>query len=148
MSRRPGGLDPDERPARKDPPKTLKATIYTRQAGRCHLTGVRLPTIWDCEWHHIPPLSIRPVRPDGRDYEPGQLDPDYLFAVHPRAHKASTDGPDVEKRHLLRPTSDKSKAKRTRDLRTSYKEHLEAMANKEPGKPRQTRGRWPRRPFR
>ena len=148
MSRQPGGLDPDERPARKDPPKALKITIYQRQAGRCYLTGRKLPTIWDCEWNHDPPLGARPVLPDGSDYYPAQHDPEYLFAVHPDAHKVSTNGPAVEKKHLLRPTSDKSKVKRTRDLRTSHKEHLEAMANKEPGKPRERSGRWPRRPFR
>ncbi|ACB80879.1 hypothetical protein Mpop_2724 [Methylorubrum populi BJ001] len=140
-------LDPDERPARKDPPDRLKTEIFVRQGGRCYLSGKRLPSIHHCEWHHIPGLGVRPVRADGSDYEPAQLDPEYLFAVLPADHDEATNGPRVEKKHLLRKDHDKAKASRTKDLRASHREHVRFMEEKKPGQKRPKSGRWPKRDF-
>ena len=144
---RRGPLDPDERPARKDPPDRLKLTIFARQGGRCYLTGKRLASIHHCEWHHIPGLGTRPVRMDGSDYEPAQLDPDFLFAVAPDSHLEATNGPQVEKKHLLRKDHDKSKASRTRGLRSAHRAHLQYVEEKMPGQKRPTSSRWPKHPF-
>lgn len=135
------------KPRRRQPGKRLKEAIFARQAGRCYLSGAPLGSIWDCEWHHIPGLATRPIREDGKDYIPAQLDPDYLFAVARQPHDVSTNGPDVEQKHLLRKDHDKARAQRTRDLRDSHRAHLRAMSEKKPGQKRPRSSRWPSRPF-
>jgi 5-methylcytosine-specific restriction endonuclease McrA len=79
-----------DRPKRKAIPDKIKLAVFARQRGRCALTGKRLASIYACEWDHVPALATRPVGPSGRDYQPPQLSPDYIQALHPDAHKEKT----------------------------------------------------------
>jgi hypothetical protein len=126
-------------PKRRDPPLRLKLAIYLRQNGRCELTGVRLPSVHHCEFHHDPPLGLRPVLDDDSDWSPGQHDPNHLYAVCPAAHTVATNGPDVEKAHLLRGDSDKARIAKTKRLRAKHVEGVERVKRKIPSRP------WPRR---
>jgi hypothetical protein len=123
------------RPARRDIPERVKLLVFLRQKGRCALTGARLASIW-----HSPSstttllLALRPVAPSGEDYDPPQLDPDHIQALHPDAHGEKTRG-------------DQGQIAKAKRLAGAQVEHAEQMAGKEPGKPRRSPSRWPKRPF-
>lgn len=78
------------RPPRKAIPERIKLDVFVRQEGRCAATGRRLASIYHCDWDHAPALALRPVAPSGADYEPAQLDPAYIQALHPGAHREKT----------------------------------------------------------
>ena len=46
----------------------------------------------DVEWDHCPALQLRPIRPDGTDWEPGQHDPAHLEPLTKAAHLLKTTG--------------------------------------------------------
>jgi len=71
------------------------------------------------DFDHHPPLELRNLNDEGTDYEPAQLDPDYLFALRRPCHREKT------KQDL----KDIAKARRRRKG------------------PKKSRKRWPSRPF-
>jgi hypothetical protein len=103
-----------------------------------------LPSIHHCEWHHSPPLEARPLNEDGTDTVPAQLDPDYLFAVAPRAHKESTHGPQVEGRGQLRRRGDRATVDKVRRLAEKHEAFLERQRTKAPGRMERKPSRWPK----
>jgi 5-methylcytosine-specific restriction enzyme A len=111
------------RPARKAIPERIKLEVFARQNGRCALTGRRLASIWSAEFDHVPPLGLRPVAPSGADYEPAQLDPAYIQALSPEAHRAKT-------------CDDQGWIAKTKRI-----------ADKHAGIEKPRKSRWPKRPF-
>lgn len=124
----------DDRPKRKQIPLAIKLHVFARQKGRCALTGRRLASVYAAEFDHVPALGIRPVAASGADYDPPQLDPEYLMALAPDAHRAKT-------------SEDMGRiAKVKRQLRTQER-HEHRMALKASGQKPEVISRWPRRPF-
>jgi 5-methylcytosine-specific restriction endonuclease McrA len=111
------------RPARKAIPDRIKLEVFARQQGRCAVTGRRLASIWHAQFDHHPAIELRPVAPSGDDFEPAQLDPAYIQALHPDAHRAKTSD-DLGRI---------AKAKR--------------IAAKHAGAEKPPKSRWPKRPF-
>ncbi len=85
------------RPRRKAIPYWIRQSVGTHQNWRCAVCQVFLGD--EIEFDHRPPLVMRPIRDDGSDYVPLQLDPRYIDALHPRCHLQRTVGrkPDAEK---------------------------------------------------
>lgn len=111
------------RPARKGIPDRIKLEVFLRQQGRCAVTGSRLASIFHAEWDHVPALALRPVAPSGADYEPAQLDPAYIQALSPGAHREKT-------------SDDQGRIAKVKRL-----------ADKHVGTDKPRKNRWPRRPF-
>ena len=118
------------RPARKAIPDRIKLEIFVRQMGRCALTGRRLASIYHAEWDHYPALELRPVAPSGEDYEPAQLDPAYIQALHPDAHRAKTSEDQTRIAKAKRLAAKGGLSKRTGDRDSGSRQ-----------------SRWPRRAF-
>lgn len=138
----------NDRPKKKAIPNKLKLQIYIAHGGRCARTGEKLGHyLRDVEYNHTPPVAVRPVNAAGTDYIPPQLDPNYIEPLKPSVHKVETNGESVEKKHLLAKNHDKAKISRTRNLRESHQEFLEAQASKVCGQKRRRSGKWPSRGF-
>lgn len=67
-------------PARKDISWQIKAYLYHKQDGLCAGCGATLELFKPRAVHadHNPALTIRPLNEDGTDYDPPQLDPNYI----------------------------------------------------------------------
>jgi len=118
------------RPARKAIPDRIKLEIYIRQMGRCADTGQRLASIWRCEFDHRPPLALRAIADDGSDFVPAQLDPDYIAALHPDAHRAKTSEDQTRIAKAKRLAAKGGLSKRTGDRESGSRQ-----------------SRWPKRAF-
>jgi hypothetical protein len=93
-----------------------------------------------------PPLEVRPLNKDGTDTVPAQLDPDFLFAVSPRAHKESTHGPQVEGCRQLRRRGDRATVDKVRRLRETHEAFKAGQTTKRPGQGKKP-SRWGSRSF-
>lgn len=124
----------DDRPKRKQIPLAIKLHVFARQKGRCALTGRRLASVYAAEFDHVPALGIRPVAASGADYDPPQLDPEYLMALAPDAHRAKTS----EDMGRI------AKVKRQLGAQERHEHHMALKASGEETKPV---SRWPKRPF-
>lgn len=78
------------RPPRKAIPLKVKVQVNLRQLGRCAECGLHMND--GVEYDHRPPIILRPINAKGSDYEPRQLDPEYIEALHPECHQKRTTG--------------------------------------------------------
>lgn len=78
------------RPRRKAIPQATQITILVRQSGVCAACGNALDG--SVEFDHRPALISRQVNEDKTDYEPPQLDIDFIEAVHADCHQQRTTG--------------------------------------------------------
>ena len=84
------------RPKRKAIPKRIQIAVAASQGGVCKC-GCGTLIVWEgrkcsVQWDHNPALRLRDVAPDGRDYIPPQLDPDYIDGRCRPSHKVKTSG--------------------------------------------------------
>ena len=84
-----------KRPKRKAIPLHVKGIVLGRQGYDCAQCRAPLGTS-PIQYDHRPPLWTRPY--NTKDYVPGQLDPDYIEALHVACHDKRTNGPGGEKR--------------------------------------------------
>lgn len=124
----------NDRPKRKQIPLAIKLLVWSRQRGRCALTGRRLASVYHCEWDHCPALALRPVAASGVDYDPPQLDPDYIMALAPDAHRAKT-------------SEDMGRISKAKRQLGAQERHDHRMMLKASGQKPETVSRWPKRPF-
>lgn len=108
-------------------PVRVKLDVVIRQEGKCASTGERLGTLAETQFDHRPPIHERRWDPVAQDTIPPVNDPAHIFAVKVKAHREET------KRDVRR-------MGKVRRLRETTADHDEAMAAKEPGKPRQRKG--------
>lgn len=69
-------------PARKRIPDKVKVAVLLRMLG---LAGKRI------EWSHEPALGLRAINDAGTDYDPGQHDPDFIYARTVEQHAVLTN---------------------------------------------------------
>lgn len=83
----------NDRPKRKAIPVRIKREVCERQGllcYQCHEVPVHWETGSRTHMDHRPPLRLRGIRDDMRDYEPAQHDPIYLDALCVECHKLRT----------------------------------------------------------
>lgn len=123
-----------DRPKRKQIPLAIKLHVFVRQKGRCALTGRRLAGVHAAEFDHYPALSLRPVAASGTDFDPPQLDPEYIRALSPDAHRTKT-------------SEDMGRISKVKRQLSAQERHELCMALKASGKEVARVSRWPKRPF-
>jgi hypothetical protein len=79
------------RPRRKAIPHTTKLLVLGLQDFICPECG-EIVYIENAEFDHRPALIMRPVDASGTDYEPPQLDPFHINALHAPCHQKRTTG--------------------------------------------------------
>ena len=78
------------RPRRKAIPPKVKLKVFQRQKGIC--MSCHAPITDSAEYDHRPAIISRPVNAAGTDYDPPQLDPEHIEALHPECHQQRTTG--------------------------------------------------------
>ncbi len=81
-----------DRPKRKSIPDRVKLQAVLRSDGKCPKCGQRLGTLEATQFDHRPPLALRRVNEAGTDYDPPQLDPEFLEPLHVDCHAERTTG--------------------------------------------------------
>lgn len=83
----------NDRPKRKAIPVRIKREVCEAQGLLCYQCR-EAPVHWETgsrtHMDHRPPLRLRGISNDMRDYEPAQLDPIYLDALCVECHKLRT----------------------------------------------------------
>lgn len=150
--RRTGSGEPQTeerpRPRRKAIPDRLKLEVTLKQGGRCKACGEKLHELADTQFDHRPALINRNVAVDNLDYDPPQLDPNFIEALHVDCHDKRTNGPGGEKR-ITTAGSDKhirDKTKALQEQQAEYRRNLLAKdRGEEPPKPKKPKYQWPKR---
>ena len=96
------------------------------------------------EWDHHPALELRPLNAAGDDYEPPQLDPNYIQPLVRADHALKTNGP-----HHDHSQGDKGKIAKVKRLERREHEHLghiHTVLFEDWAKPKRKR-QWPKRKF-
>lgn len=136
------------RPRRKTIPDRLKLEIVLRQDGKCKDCGKRLGELKDIQIDHRPSLINRNLSEDKSDYDPPQLDIEFLNALHIHCHDIRTNGIGGERR-ITTAGSDKhirDKTKALQEQQAEYRRNLLAKdRGEEPPKPKKAKYQWPKR---
>lgn len=136
------------RPKRKAIPDKTKLEVVIRQEGKCKACGNKLFELKDTRFDHRPALVNRNVALDNLDYDPPQLDPNFIEALHVDCHDKRTFGPGGEKRITVA-GSDLHIRDKTRNLQQQQKEYRDRLLAKDRGepspKPKKPKYQWPKR---
>lgn len=106
-------------PRRKPIPDSVKVQVLLRQLG---LKGKKV------DWSHEPALGLRAIKQDGSDYDPAQLDPEFIYAREAEDHDKLTFKDNGSGRGDLAAIAH---VKRTAK---KHRAHQEAMAAKAEGR--------------
>ena len=132
------GCDRVVRPKRKPIPTIIRIMVLSRQDGRCLGCGDQF-TSELAEMDHRPSLIMRPVNAAGTDYEPPQLDPDYLEALCEECHQKRTTG--------RKPGAERTPTTKGSDVWLAKKfRRLEGEPRKKAKFPKQ-KNKWPKQKF-
>lgn len=133
---------------RKAIPVKVKLQVAINQA-RCASCSERLGSTAETEFDHRPPLCDRPWIEDKQDYNPPQLDPAFIEALHCDCHLWRTSGrkPGAEVTTSTR-GSDVGELARTASIIEAQEEFRRRILTKEPGKSARPPSKWPSRKFR
>jgi len=93
------------------------------------------------EWHHSPPLALRPFDPVTGKHDPDANDPRYIVPLSKADHAVQTNGTAVP---LSGDKSKIAKTKRVTDAQAAFRARLLA---KEPGREK-PKSKWPSRKMR
>ncbi|WP_053220918.1 hypothetical protein [Methylobacterium indicum] len=81
-----------DRPKRKSIPDRVKLEVVLAQGGTCTHCSKPLGKLSGVRFDHRPPIALRRVNEAGTDYDPPQLDPGHLEALHEACHDERTTG--------------------------------------------------------
>ena len=134
----------NQRPKRKSIPDRTKLEVVLNQDGKCPHCGQRLGRLDGLNFDHRPALINRDIDQSIKDYVPGQLDPEYIQAVHIDCHKVRTSGATA-----TTAGSDLHIRDKTRNLQQQQKEYRDRLLAKDrgepPPKPKKPKYQWPKR---
>lgn len=133
---------------RKAIPLKVKLQVLVRQA-RCGACGEKLGSVDDTRFDHRPALVARPWGAGAGDFDPPQLDPEHIEAIHVDCHLHRTVGRrrGASKTVTTR-GSDVGEAARTKNIVAKQEEFRRRLLEKEPGKSSRPPSRWPKRTMR
>ncbi|GGH14506.1 hypothetical protein GCM10007036_13870 [Alsobacter metallidurans] len=138
---------------RKGIPDKVKLLAVLRQNGKCAHCGDKLGELAGLNFDHRPALAARLWIAENCDFDPPQLDPAFIEAVHRDCHDIRTYGPGGEKRIHTR-GSDQGERARVRGISEAYaafqRRLLAKTAGDEeppPARSRKAKQRIPSRPF-
>ena len=114
------------RPKRKAIPNLVRIAVGNRQDGRCAECGELI--FGYTEYDHRPSLVMRPVKADGTDYDPPQLDPNFIDALHADCHQKRTTGRAIGASRTVT-TKGSDIWLKTKFARLERKKRLEAAAD-------------------
>jgi hypothetical protein len=113
--------------------------LSTKLRAALHCLGLDPDSV---EWHHEPPLAMRPLDPETGDTIPAELDWRHLVPLSREDHKVQTFGTAAP---LSGDVSKISKLKRVEKKAAAFRERLMA---KTAGESQPKKSRFPSRPFR
>jgi hypothetical protein len=125
-------------------PHAIKMAVGTRQEWHCACGCKGWLLFGQTEFDHNPALMNRAFDPVTNTYTPDANDPAFIQAFTTGCHALKTFGPGGERRITTR-GSDIGEAARTTSIASKHQAHLQAMAAKQCGQPRQPKSSFARR---
>lgn len=121
--------------------KRKSIPLGVKLAAAIHLLGLDPE---DLDWHHQPPIAMRPIDPITGETIPAQNDPKFIIPMARAAHKARTFGDHVP---LSGDVQQIKKLRRIEKEAAAFRARLLAKASGDDPPPQKRRHSWPKRKF-